>query len=608
MHAVRNVRFLTRCALALALAGLASQAPATVVWQVGAESGCDANSIQQAVDLAEASGTSDDKVILLTTDLDYSAQAVEIENLDVTIDGGRVSCSSLFSSDPTVISGFGAVGPVFNIEGTSHVTFSGLEIRDGNAAYGGGINFVGNGSLSLDHTVVDFNTATWGGGIDAVGANGTLDVYLGTETQILRNTATSGGGGIEVSGSTTYFYAVVPDVLIAFNNAGAGNGGGIEATGESTITLGSPGFHGLPLVFLNTAQWGGGVAIEGDGNTDDWVWLRMFAMDPSAAVAVSSNIAYVAGGGIYVKPQTNFLMNARMCAQDFQINGNVAPEGAAIYLGWDTIGTNDFGAHAFINRIVSDYDPPQACDVESLGATHCATGVPCNEISDNVAQDGNGNPTPGAVVLLGTSAEFFADRIAMHGNVADNMFKSVGNNDYGDLLELSNCLTGANQFARELIHLQNDDNPVTIDQCTFAPDIINSTHMIRFDNWGGNTLHLTNSIVDEPGTLTVYAAGGMEVVADYVLTNDGTTLPSPPSVLVGTPDFVDLANGDYHLAPGSLGIDFAPAAGGVDLDGRTRDVDIPTLPNLFGPRDIGAYEMQPTCSHPDTIYCNGFEH
>jgi hypothetical protein len=606
MYAPRKVRFLVSCC-AFALAGLADEASATQVWRVGAGSDCEAHSIQEAVDLAEASGTDDDKVISLSTDLDYSAQAVEMENLDVGIEGGNTSCSSLFHGDPPVISGAGAVGPVFNIEGTSHVTFSTLEIREGNASYGGGINFVGNGSLSLYHTVVDFNSATWGGGIDAVAANGTLDVYLGTETQILRNTASNGGGGIELAGSTAYLYAVQPDVLIAFNNAGSGNGGGIEATGDSTVTLGSPGFHGLPLVFLNTAQWGGGVAIEGDGSTHHAVWLRMFAMDPSAAVAVSGNIAYVAGGGIYVKPLTDFVMNAVMCAQDFQINGNVAPEGAAIYLGWDNVKTNDLGAEAFINRPNDDYDPPQPCDIESLGATHCAAGVPCNEISDNVTQDGTGNPTPGAVVLLGTSAEFYADRIAMHGNVAQNMFKALGNNDFGDLLELSNCLTGGNQFARELIYLENDDNPVTIDQCTFAPDIINSTHMIRFDNSGGNSLRLTNSIVDEPGTLTVYATGGMDVVADYVLTNDGTTLPSPPSVIVGTPDFVDLANGDYHLAPGSLGIDFAPAAGGVDLDGRTRDIDIPTRPNVFGPRDLGAYEVQLSCSRVDTIYCDGFE-
>ena len=605
MDAVRTHRLLATCGVALA--GLTFNASATQVWRVGAEAACEANSIQQAVNLAAASDA-DDKVISLSTNLDYAAQAVEIENLDVTIEGGFASCTSNFRQDPPVISGLGAVGPVFNIEGTSHVTFSSMEIRDGNASYGGGINFVGNGSLSLDHTVVDFNTATWGGGIDAVGQNGSLDVYLGAETQILRNTATSGGGGIEIAGSTTYFYAVVPNVLIAFNNAGSGNGGGIEATGDSTVTLGSPGFHGLPLVFLNTAQWGGGVAITGDGNGHHLASLRMFAMDPSAAVAVSSNIAYVAGGGIYVKPQTDFQLNAFMCAQDFQIDGNVAPEGAAIYLGWDTVETRDLGAHAFINRDVEDFDPPQACDIESLGATHCAAGVPCNEISDNVAQDGNGNPSPGAVVVMGTSAEFHADRIAMHGNIADNMFKSIGNNDFGVPLELSNCLTGANQFARELIHLQNDDNIVTIDQCTFAPDIINSTHVIRFDNSGGNALFLSNSIIDEPGTLTLYATGGMDVVADYVLTNDGSTLPSPPSVLVGTPDFVDLANGDYHLAPGSLGIDFAPAAGGVDLDDRTRDVDIPTLPNFFGPRDIGAYEVQLTCSRAvDTIYCDGFE-
>jgi len=54
--------------------------------------------------------------------------------------------------------------------------------------------------------------------------------------------------------------------------------------------------------------------------------------------------------------------------------------------------------------------------------------------------------------------------------------------------------------------------------------------------------------------------------------------------------------------PQPLWPDGAPGAQG------SADVDIPTLPNFFGPRDIGAYEMQLTCSRAvDTIYCDGFE-
>ena len=45
-----------------------------------------------------------------------------------------------------------------------------------------------------------------------------------------------------------------------------------------------------------------------------------------------------------------------------------------------------------------------------------------------------------------------------------------------------------------------------------------------------------------------------------------------------------------------------------DLDGRQRDVDLPQLPNVQGPRDLGVYELQsiPACSAPDQVFCNGF--
>jgi hypothetical protein len=38
-------------------------------------------------------------------------------------------------------------------------------------------------------------------------------------------------------------------------------------------------------------------------------------------------------------------------------------------------------------------------------------------------------------------------------------------------------------------------------------------------------------------------------------------------------------------------------------------VDLSDVPNLAGPMDIGAYEIQSdACSASDTIFCTGFEH
>lgn len=81
----------------------------------------------------------------------------------------------------------------------------------------------------------------------------------------------------------------------------------------------------------------------------------------------------------------------------------------------------------------------------------------------------------------------------------------------------------------------------------------------------------------------------------------------------GTPDFVNAAGGDYHLRPDSQGVDYAPADSNIsiDLDDRPRDVDLDSVPNIYGPRDLGAYERQNAffeCGASDSIFCDGFDH
>jgi hypothetical protein len=56
----------------------------------------------------------------------------------------------------------------------------------------------------------------------------------------------------------------------------------------------------------------------------------------------------------------------------------------------------------------------------------------------------------------------------------------------------------------------------------------------------------------------------------------------------------------------SAGVDYAPAVSGLDLDGRSRTVDLGNVVNINGPLDLGAYEVQ-TCAVADTVFCSGFE-
>jgi hypothetical protein len=83
-------------------------------------------------------------------------------------------------------------------------------------------------------------------------------------------------------------------------------------------------------------------------------------------------------------------------------------------------------------------------------------------------------------------------------------------------------------------------------------------------------------------------------------------LPARVENVLGIPQFVDAAHGDYHQLPTSPGVDFATAQGGQDLDGFSRSYDLPAV-NRFGPMDLGAYELHSVCSVSDTIFCNGFE-
>ncbi|MCB1570107.1 MAG: hypothetical protein KDI72_03405, partial [Xanthomonadales bacterium] len=122
-------------------------------------------------------------------------------------------------------------------------------------------------------------------------------------------------------------------------------------------------------------------------------------------------------------------------------------------------------------------------------------------------------------------------------------------------------------------------------------------------------LTLANSIIDQPGNNALgYGGNPNDLLVGYVLSSDVTTLPAVAGVALGRPTYVNAAAGNYRLALNSLGIDFAPPIVGDDrdLDNNPHDQDLPEVGNLFGVRDLGAYERQRSCGAGDTIFCDGF--
>jgi hypothetical protein len=589
-----------------------SDAMAFRLYTVGGDAACSFADLQQAIDAAT---DIDGNTVLVAQNLTYSNQHVLITDRTVNILGGLAECSSSDYIGQTTIHGTSGHS-VIEIGGDSNVYIANLFITGATAdasQSGGGIYFGGQGSLTLANSTVSLNSAGYGGGIDVNGSSGPATLTLDGETLILNNTAQTSGGGIRLEGNARLF-ALQPQTLIAFNHAPNGFGGGIEVVGPARADIGSPGYNGGAVIQFNDAEYGGGIAAAAPEQENLNAWVRVFTTDASHPVQVSNNTASHTGGGIWLRPwQASFPSKgtsyATLCAFDFRIENNIAQEGAAIYA--DTAFAQGYypeGGDVYLNT-----DPWGTCSLPEappvLGAVACAEGVPCNTVSGNVAEDSGGTPTPGSAILVQTAGDLVVNRLLMRGNQGAHAIRTFGPDpDTGDA-SVQNCLIADNQSTGELVRIDDDGNlarPTGFVNCTFANNSIGGDTVI----YSGHDLGMADMIFDQPGVPTLaYDGDPANLLVSYVLTNSNGTLPSQPDIVVGRPTYVDEAAGDYHLVAASLGVDFAPAAGGADLDRLPHDVDLSEVADTYGPRDLGAYEIQRTfaCGAADTIFCAGFE-
>ena len=599
------------------------------VGDTSSDSSCTYNDIQSALN---AEGSVCPAEVNITREHTYTNQALTISGKKLTLKGWgegvtcnllknctTVGCLPAESGAPLVTLSGGVGNSVLHIDGSSGVTLYDLTITGGilnPQQGGGGVYFGGTGSLSLQNTTVSNNQAGYGAGI-AMSPSGSATLTLGPNTVIQHNDATVNGGGLLIEGST-YLQAISTNLYINDNTALAGDGGGLIVIAPATADIGSPGYFGLPAINGNSAAYGGGIAAEGSQNPPMDGLVRLFSTDPANPVTIGGNTASHTGGGIYLKPIVGDTRNLEIfCAYDFRIDGNSAAEGAAIYGDEQhSAAASDYtGAQLYLNLDATE-DPSNQCNraqlVATLSAVPCAAGVACNEIANNVAEDSNEQPTAGAAVLIQSGGTFVGDRFAVRGNQGGSAIHFLTDGDFS-VMGIHNCLLANNTTSAELIDATpggGSQEDVTIDSCTIAGNQIGAPYAMLVQLEDSDSFVLNNSLIAQPGRATVDYDGSLDkFTAEYDVSNDTSTLSGVGiGVAVGTPTFVDTANGDYHLQLTSVGVNYAPPGTTAhDLDGNTRVVNVPGVRDVFGAMDVGAYEIQSSCAVSDTIFCDGFD-
>ncbi len=565
-----------RIALAVALvgAGLAPMALAAT-YTVGS-SGCTHATIQAAINAAAANPGLD--TIRVTRSLAYTAQALVVNTAEsLELAGGYASCAQAVPDDTlTVIDGGGGgAAPVLRLTttGVASLRLSRLRLVGGDVAgdgEGGGIRYAGSvqSTLELERCEVIGNSAAYGGGIYAVGNGSRGRLVLRFGNLVSGNTARVSGGGIYVENANLTMDE--PENLVALNTATA-YGGGIRALGPSVVTIRSGGRGNLGAVYGNTAGYGGGIALQGSQTTTGNAALFADTVDAAAPVRLIANTASERGGALYARADYAEGSQSTVELEGVSLEGNYAATGAAAYMDYsgdgDVVGSSLYMRHA----------------------PACPSSEACNRVIGNVARTIGGQPTVNPILVGGDGSYIDLTGTRVVGNVGgapvyvDTPVEGLGR------LRLFSVLVAGNQVAGPAIVRMPRGRGVEIFDTTIAGNVLAGASVI--ESPGGPLSTLDRSVFWQPCKQTL--AG--DAVVGHVLASEIASLGIPVELALNSdPRFVDPEAGDFRLRAASPAVDAIPAVGGDDrdADGLPRDQDLSLVPNLLGPRDLGAYERQ----------------
>lgn len=584
--------------LLLLLAGSAHAAD----FRVGDGAGCTHSTIQAAINAAHGNPGPDR--IHIARNLTWTAQELVIDTAqELDLIGGYDTCATATPNGTTTLDGAGGnARSVLRIIASSGawIRLRRLVIRGGDIASGGeggGIFFQGNGRLDLADTTLTQNTAGYGAGLFARGTGIAAEVLFGSNVIVSDNTARYSGGGVYID--QLEFAMREPGSVIMWNTAeglgGTGGYGGglmIRSGNLNAYAYLGPGVTSLGTIFANTGVFGGGVAVVSQ-DTDEVGNAMLLTQMTSAEspMRIRGNTATQAGGGLYTRSwnsATSGLSLGSAWLWNSQINENQAPDGAAIYVAaHDSFLGSPWGSNVDINA----YALPDT--------NACPVGQPCGSISDNRAATFDNQLTNGAIIRVEESGRLVIG--SGHAGVGGVLIEG---NQGGSLVHagdeskvnLQNTLIADNTLTGALIDVGSGDDDhlrLRIIDSTLAGNEIGGSHMLAIGERG---FQLSRSIFWQPGKPILQCNGCARPFGtfDRIIASERDSLDggNTPEVLVASPRFVDLANGDYRLRAASPAVDATVPVAGDDRDvlGMPRDQRLPLI--VGAARDIGALERQ----------------
>ena len=481
--------------------------------------------------------------------------------LDIT--GSRVYGNG---TDPTL-----ALGGIWINPGMNHVVVSDSEIfANHNLQSGGGIHIQGEDpdhpallQIGADVDIHDNESDLAGGGIFAVDTH--LDMADAPGSRIRNNIAGSMGGGIAIHGGSADIGSGDPEGTLAGNHAGY-QGGGLLATDNARV--------------------------------------RLYTTDPAAPLRVRGNSAGPVdslGGGIALRPGMKGLATT-VYAIDVSIEENTAAIGAGV-----GIYAPDYVAGAMaVFCLQSTLSSERWCDgLEIPANAACVDHARCARIAENVAEGTyDGAAAHGAAMAIyGPAGSIYADHVRIDRNAGASVLSQSGFGmpDSPSELVVANALV-TNNKAGETLVLKPASGTLGISCSTIAANAIGGAAAISAEEG----VSLYESVIYQPGVLA-YSGSPSSIDARFVLSHEVATLPQDPSVIAGDPRFAAAEAGDFHLLDDSPALDVSGASFeecANDLDGSARGIDLPEVENLFGPRDLGAFERPGLA---DSIFFDGFD-
>lgn len=541
----------------------------------------------------------------------FTGVAASVNARRLTLVGGYEACGGDAPTATTVLDGQGAPArSILTIRGQSEVRIVNVDFlhgdegtdEDGNGpddGEGGCIDFRGTGSLALRDVHLAECRADFGGGLSMWGEPAAT-LRFEDDVTIERSNAQF-GGGVFASGK------VRGDLRgsgrVADNFAGLGGGFGLSGGVDFDIATVASAGNNVSYLAGNSAGAGAAVLLANDGELASGpARVRIYGTQPTRPFYIAANTlasetlaVFASEGGA----------PASLCLWDVSLANNTTDRLARI-----------LGEGAGLHFNPEAGAGQAACGAPPAELVRCRDGARCNTIAGN----GNADNSPNeAMFYIDEEGELTLQGLSITANRAYRHLVNVDGATETARVFFKSTLVADNRYADALVQIKNPAT-LTVAQSTFVDNDIAARVVLRVGHRSfapPEHVAISNSIFDQPQSLAIDAPGAVDVTASYLASTDISTLPvgsvgvlrlsspgdAPPLLTAG---YVDRARGNYRLTSGSLLVDYAPIDQAIprDADGKPRTRDLLMRDDTYGPRDLGAFELD---NEPGLVFADDFE-